>query len=936
MMLISSIAHATVFALLGSLVYLALRRWSPASGAFAASASIAIMTLVFLIVLGPWPRWWVLAANEPGNAQATLSSARHTDRNQPLAGATESRPSAIAGAEKTQTSAIARDESSAIGATVARFLKAMSDEVDSTASAGPARRSWSVPGWIAAGFLLSLSIGLTRLGLGVLAVIRLRNRSLPISDAALSDEVDLLRAELCCPKKVEVRETTELPTPATIGCRRPLLLLPCEWRDWSLAERRVVLTHELAHVCRGDYLAGLAAHLSLALHFYHPVAHWLTARLRLEQELAADAWGAELSGGKTSYLETLARMALKRDTQPLSWPARAFLPSRGTFVRRIEMLRNTHQIRNLSLTALARAGTIAILAALGLLVAGLRGPDGPTTAHAQVTSQSAAGIAGPGAPGPTAGTAYNLAFLPADAKMVVAARPAILLQYREVREMLSQFTQHPSQKALRNLHLDQAEELLVFWDGIPEPPGLTPILAPPSGVVLHMSNPQDWKASLVPLLGSVEEVRVAGQSYHRPDRSGPGSWCAYAPDDRTLVLARQDLLRELIEDRKAPAPPRAWDEPWKKVARGQLMLALETRWLRRRLAQAWHTASPTSIHTLAPGLTLEMIAPLLEKSQAYAISIDASQGLSADAVAATGADENSKPVLDTIQAVLTLFKNAVGGLRRDPPSRRNSEAMDWTFQAAESLLGQARLDTSPGFVHLHADSPVRLAEGIKLLAPEITAARDTVRRTTSMNNLKQIGLAFHNYHDVNGRFPAPVLYGSKDHSIPYSWRVAILPFLEQNDLYQQYHFDEPWDGPNNRKLLEQMPGVYSYPGPDGRSPSSRTISSYYVFSGSAAALGSAVRSEQAADGPGVAQITDGTSNTILAVEWQGDIPWTKPLDIPFDPNGPRVELGGYQPDGFNALFADGSVRFLSKSIAAPVLKALITRSGGEVIRATDF
>ena len=107
------------------------------------------------------------------------------------------------------------------------------------------------------------------------------------------------------------------------------------------AERRAVLAHELAHVCRGDFLAGLVAQLSLALHFYHPLAHWLAARLRLEQELAADAWGAALSGGKTTYLATLAQMALRRDSRALTWPARAFLPSRGTFVRRIEMLQDT-------------------------------------------------------------------------------------------------------------------------------------------------------------------------------------------------------------------------------------------------------------------------------------------------------------------------------------------------------------------------------------------------------------------------------------------------------------------------------------------------------------------------------------------------------------------------------------------------------------------
>src|SRR5262249_15573638 len=109
------------------------------------------------------------------------------------------------------------------------------------------------------------------------------------------------------------------------------------------------------------------------------------ARLRLEQELAADAWGARLSGGKSSYLATLAQMALRRDGRAVTWPARAFLPSHGTFVRRIDMLRKSKPLRRVSLSIGARVLTVGVLAAMGLLGAGLRGPAGgaPAAAHDQ-------------------------------------------------------------------------------------------------------------------------------------------------------------------------------------------------------------------------------------------------------------------------------------------------------------------------------------------------------------------------------------------------------------------------------------------------------------------------------------------------------------------------------------------------------------------------
>ena len=79
-------------------------------------------------------------------------------------------------------------------------------------------------------------------------------------------------------------------------------------------------------------------------------------------------------------------------------------------------------------------------------------------------------------------------------------------------------------------------------------------------------------------------------------------------------------------------------------------------------------------------------------------------------------------------------------------------------------------------------------------------------------------------------------------------------------------------------------------------------------------------------------ITDGTSNTILAVEWDGKIPWIKPEDIPFEPKGAMPALGGFSPDGFNALFCDGSVRYISNKVEPNFLKALITRAGGEVVQ----
>src|SRR5262249_47446930 len=102
---------------------------------------------------------------------------------------------------------------------------------------------------------------------------------------------------LACRRRIEVRQTDDLTTAATVGWWRPLLLLPADWQGWSAAELRAVLAHEIAHILRADYATWLLARLSVALHFYHPLVRWLAGRLQLQQELAADALGALGAGG---------------------------------------------------------------------------------------------------------------------------------------------------------------------------------------------------------------------------------------------------------------------------------------------------------------------------------------------------------------------------------------------------------------------------------------------------------------------------------------------------------------------------------------------------------------------------------------------------------------------------------------------------------------
>jgi hypothetical protein len=216
---------------------------------------------------------------------------------------------------------------------------------------------------------------------------------------------------------------------------------------------------------------------------------------------------------------------------------------------------------------------------------------------------------------------------------------------------------------------------------------------------------------------------------------------------------------------------------------------------------------------------------------------------------------------------------------------------------------------------------------IALLLPAVQSARSAAQRNQSANNMKQIMIAFHNYHDTRKTFPAHANY-SPDGKPLLSWRVHILPFLEEGAIHGQFKLDEPWDSPHNRALIEQMPQVYQNP----NLPLEPGKTNYL------AAVGEACIIDGTEKGRGIREITDGTSMTIMLVEAAPDqaAEWTKPDDWEYDGNNPKAGLGGFRPGGWQAGFADASVQMISDMIPPEQLKAMFTRNGGEVINRGGF
>lgn len=218
-------------------------------------------------------------------------------------------------------------------------------------------------------------------------------------------------------------------------------------------------------------------------------------------------------------------------------------------------------------------------------------------------------------------------------------------------------------------------------------------------------------------------------------------------------------------------------------------------------------------------------------------------------------------------------------------------------------------------------APMRRDSVPRLIGRALSPAAS--RRTDSVNNLKQLMLAMHNYHDTFKRFPKAVT-ADKEGNPGLSWRVHLLPFLDQAPLYNQFKLDEPWDSEHNRKLIPLMPAVFRAPG----SQADAGMTNYVGFRGEGTIF------EESEQGIRISQVYDGTSNTLSIVEADDEhaVIWSKPGDIEFDPNSPRKGLNSPTlPEGFLGALTDGSVRIIGPDTPDELIRRLVLRSDGQPI-----
>ncbi len=292
-----------------------------------------------------------------------------------------------------------------------------------------------------------------------------------------------------------------------------------------------------------------------------------------------------------------------------------------------------------------------------------------------------------------------------------------------------------------------------------------------------------------------------------------------------------------------------------------------------------------------------MILPFLDlpkKINLLTLSIDPNSDEMLKLTAKSSKPSDAKFVANAIDGLLGIAKMSTAQAPKNTPG----------LELFKAISANTKTSTKDNDTFLIIKKPAGFDE---LLQKTMAQAEEMNKEMQKTNDLKQLLLAMHNYVDAYRRMPFNHDMGGRA-SLELSWRVRVLPFLEQANLYEQFKLDEAWDSENNKPLAEKMPELY---GKD-----SKTGKTKFCW------IESKVQ--------GFANITDGTSNTIAMIESTELVPWTQAKDISIEA-AEKMILG--LPDGQDIVVGmyDGSVRKLNNKIPAETLHALLTPDGGEAV-----
>ena len=430
-----------------------------------------------------------------------------------------------------------------------------------------------------------------------------------------------------------------------------------------------------------------------------------------------------------------------------------------------------------------------------------------------------------------------------------------------------------------------------------------PMLGPPQFLaVLRFTEPFTIEQLTEQVTRHTRPENLGGRTYLRSVSQEPS---LYAPDDRTLLIGSDDMLRRAYNGREAVASSPLLERLQRLGEEHDAIAAVEFAPIRPLV-----TAQIQQLPPLPPALEAFRSVPQLIEAAEWSLDVTGEMafGMTVYATDEQAAEELEVLVLhalelwqqqmlaqlaqaeqsdDAIQQAMARYMKRVSGNMTDiyRPVREENRLV---------FFGGEEGEPSEQSQQLYQVAVIGIL--VALLLPAVQAAREAARRNACRNNLRNLGIAMHHYQDNHKSFPPRASYDADGKPL-LSWRVHILPYLEEQELYEKFRLDEPWDSEHNKQLIGQMPAFYACPS------SPRVLAEHR--SSYVAPYGEGLLWD-GREGTRIADIRDGTSKTIMLAEVDDDHApiWTQPQDVEVDRQNPLANLGSYHPRIFIALFGD--------------------------------
>ena len=827
--------------------------------------------------------------------------------------------------------------------------------------------------------------GVARLVMGLFAIRRLVKSCVAIDDPDVATKLDELKLACQVNREVRLLMTAELTTPATVGWWRAAILLPNDWSERTERELLTLLSHELVHIRNHDFARNLISQSAIAINFFNPLVHWLGRELRVSQELVADHFAARLSGGPENYLTAMAEMAISHDSRTMGWLAQPFLPTRKTFMRRIEMLRTKRKLLGVS-NRLLKLVTGLALVSLAIVCIGLQLPvsnqavaqtlqtpqvlDGPPLNQINQAAKSTLFPSQQKADGFEKAKKLDEVLLQKSVQNALQSDPHNGPHVRRTPNELARKRQaYVSDRTKFFLAVDfsklgKVDHFTELINSLATESGSTmaPVLNHAQAATLQVHDLESATNSgglVLHYHESLDPSKVFAEAkdafrYRGVEcRQSGNLMVAVLNENRTVLLGLNKASLESMLDAGVEGPvrsewPELFDAGWRiaRQAKGVRQSSFRspgppslnknrpvvtmpkpafqpqgdsTMGQSFNAAAVVFVASRTGMEYVSQGLSAprfaemtfgplgSMFSPLYEKTDMLAAAIDvAEDDLKLDLLLRASNKNVKVQVKETAIALKVMMNNSlrnhghmlVKNLANDRMGLTDDRVAKLVQTIHQSVADVSFVDGKDDFLLAKSQLKLPRKELAEILGGAMKYRNMYSQMHVNKNHLRQLQLGMLNYESVHQKWPGAVM---EKHDHPYSWRVAILPYLGHNELYEQYRFSEPWDSEHNRAVTAKMPSVFRHP----KDHEDSTNSGYFVVTGDKTPFPDKKQT-------GISDMLDGTSNTAMIFESKRKVHWAKPEDIVFRPGKMKAELGGFYKDLVNFVRGDGSVLSVKK------------------------